>query len=434
MLDPITVIIAAVFVFVILYLIHNQVLKKKLSSLNTEKTELTTRNDLLIQESSDQKSEINKLRELDRQQSSEITKLQTINQNLENKFTEQKEEIAELQSKFTETFKNLANEILEEKTQKFTEQNKSHLDQILNPLRDKIKDFEQKVNDTNEKNRMTNASLIQQIKDLKDLNHKISDDAKNLTKALKGEVKVQGNWGEVILERILEESGLKKGEEFTVQESFSEGSSRLQPDVIIYLPEEKHLIIDSKVSLINYEKMINAESEQHRETYKKALNNSVKSHIDRLQKKHYENIKRLNSPDFVFLFLPIEGAFASVLQQDTEIYQYGLKKHIVIVSPSTLLATLRTIAFIWRQENQTKNALEIAQKSGDLLDKFIGFLEDMKKIDVNISRTRSAYDDAVKKLSEGKGNILNRVKILEEMGAKAKKEMPTKFKKLQMED
>lgn len=336
----------------------------------------------------------------------------------------------ELQEKFTDSFKNLANEILEEKTKKFTEQNKTNLDEILNPLREKIKDFEHKVTETNEKNRQSNTSLIQQIKNLKELNHKISNDANNLTKALKGDVKVQGNWGEVILERILEESGLKKGEEYEKQTSFSENSKRYQPDIIIKLPDDKHIIIDSKVSLINYEKMINAENEDQNLSYLKALNNSVKSHIDRLHKKHYEEIKDLNSPDFVLLFMPIEGSFAVLLQNDSSLYQYALNKHIVIVSPSTLLATLRTIAFIWRQENQTKNALEIARQSGALLDKFNGFLEDLEKIDTNLGRTRKAYDSAVNKLATGRGNLMNRVKSIEKLGAKAKKNMPDKFSKL----
>ena len=362
---------------------------------------------------------------------SEVSRLDTINLNLQEKLNDQKKELEELQAKFTDAFKNLANEILEEKTKKFTEQNKINLDELLNPLKDKIKDFEQKVEHTDEKNRLSNASLIEQIKGLKDLNKKMSDDANNLTKALKGDVKIQGNWGEVILERILEESGLRKGIEYETQArgmglKNDEGSTS-KPDFVIKLPENKHVIVDSKVSLVHYERMISSETEEQREGYLKALNTSVKTHIDGLHKKHYQDLKGLNSPDFVMMFIPIEGVFAVIMQSDNAIYQYAYNKQIVIVSPSTLLATLRTIAFIWRQENQTKNALEIARQGGALLDKFNGFIEDLEKIDVNLKRTQGAYDDAVKKLSTGSGNLVSRAKRIEALGAKAKKQIPEKF-------
>ncbi|MDP8204601.1 MAG: DNA recombination protein RmuC [Candidatus Tenebribacter mawsonii] len=362
---------------------------------------------------------------------SEVSRLDTINLNLQEKLNDQKKELEELQAKFTDAFKNLANEILEEKTKKFTEQNKINLDELLNPLKDKIKDFEQKVEHTDEKNRLSNASLIEQIKGLKDLNKKMSDDANNLTKALKGDVKIQGNWGEVILERILEESGLRKGIEYETQArgmglKNDEGSTS-KPDFVIKLPENKHVIVDSKVSLVHYERMISSETEEQREGYLKALNTSVKTHIDGLHKKHYQDLKGLNSPDFVMMFIPIEGVFAVIMQSDNAIYQYAYNKQIVIVSPSTLLATLRTIAFIWRQENQTKNALEIARQGGALLDKFNGFIEDLEKIDVNLKRTQGVYDDAVKKLSTGSGNLVSRAKRIEALGAKAKKQIPEKF-------
>ena len=362
---------------------------------------------------------------------SEISRLDTINLNLREKLNDQKKELEELQLKFTDAFKNLANEILEEKTKKFTEQNKTNLDELLNPLKEKIKDFEQKVEHTDEKNRLSNASLIEQIKGLKDLNKKISDDANNLTKALKGDVKMQGNWGEVILERILEESGLRKGIEYEAQAKGmglkSEEGSTSKPDFVIKLPENKHVIVDSKVSLVHYERMVSSETEEQRVGYLKALNTSVKTHIDGLHKKHYQDLKGLNSPDFVMMFIPIEGVFAVVMQHDNTIFQYAYNKQIVIISPSTLLATLRTIAFIWRQENQTKNALEIARQGGALLDKFNGFIDDLEKIDVNLKRTQGAYDEAVKKLSTGSGNLISRAKRIEALGAKAKRQIPEKF-------
>ena len=384
--------------------------------------------EILISEIQKTEAELTSQREININSQSEISKLDTMNLNLQEKLNNQKKELEELQVKFTDAFKNLANEILEEKTKKFTEQNRANLDEILNPLKEKIKDFEQKVVHTDEKNRLSNASLIEQIKGLKDLNKKISDDTNNLTKALKGDVKMQGNWGEVILERILEESGLRKGIEFETQVSLTDDEGhRQQPDVIIKLPESKHVIVDSKVSLVHYERMVSSETEEQRKGYLKALNASIKSQIDDLHKKHYHDLKGLNSPDFVMLFVPIEGVFTVIMQNDNTVYQYAYNKQVVIVSPSTLLATLRTIAFIWRQENQTKNALEIARQGGALLDKFNGFIDDLEKIDVNLKRTQGAYDDAVKKLSTGSGNLISRAKRIEALGAKAKKQIPEKF-------
>ena len=372
--------------------------------------------------------EINTEREKLTNSLSEVSKLDTINLNLQEKLNDQKKELEELQAKFTDAFKNLANEILEEKTKKFTEQNKANLDELLNPLKEKIKDFEQKIELTDEKNRLSNTSLIEQIKGLKDINKKISDDANNLTRALKGDVKIQGNWGEVILERILEKSGLRKGIDYETQVSLIDDEGhRKQLDVKINLPEEKHVIVDSKVSLVNYERMVTSETEEQAAGYLKALNLSIKSQIDDLHKKNYQDLKGLNSPDFVMLFIPIEGVFAVVMQHDNMIYQYAYNKQIVIVSPSTLLATLRTIAFIWRQENQTKNAFEIARQGGALLDKLNGFIDDLEKIDVNLKRTQGAYNDAVKKLSTGSGNLISRAKKIETLGAKAKKQIPEKY-------
>ncbi len=351
--------------------------------------------------------------------------------NLEEKLKAEKAELENLQKKFTETFENLANRIFEEKSQKFKTENRTRLDEILLPLKEKIKDFEQKVDHNNERNRLSHTSLIEQIKSLKDLNRRISEEAENLTKALKGDVKIQGNWGEVILERILEESGLTRGIEYESQAKGmglkNEAGSSNRPDVIIKLPEDKHLIVDSKVSLIDYERMTAAADDTEQIIHMKAMSNSVKKHIDGLYNKHYHELKGLNSPDFVLLFIPIEGVFTVLMQQESGIYKYALDKQIVIVSPSTLLATLRTIAFIWRQENQTKNALEIARQSGNLYDSFARFIADLEKIGTNINRAGDAYQDAVKKLSTGKGNLVSRVENLKKLGAKASKQIPEKF-------
>ncbi|MFO7896082.1 MAG: DNA recombination protein RmuC [Candidatus Cloacimonadales bacterium] len=350
------------------------------------------------------------------------------NQALTEKLQTQKEEITTIQERFSESFKNLANEILDDKSSRFTKLNQQNLDAILSPLQEKIKEFQSTVRETNEKNLLSNRGLIEQISHLKEMNQQISEEANNLTKALKGDVKTQGNWGEVILERLLEESGLRKGAEYETQNSYTtDNGKRYQPDVIIHLPDAKDIIVDAKVSLVHYEKFAAAETEEQRLRQVKLLTASVKGHIDGLHKKHYHELKELNTPDFVLLFMPIEGSFATVMQYDNQLYKHALEKHIVVVSPSTLLATLRTIAFIWRQENQTKNALEIARQSGALYDKFEGFLSDLEKIGTNVDRAKEAYDKAVNKLKTGRGNLVGRAEKLKKLGAKASKSIAEKF-------
>jgi DNA recombination protein RmuC len=403
-------------------------LEIRLQNTQSEKSEISIKLNIINEQFEKQAKEQENLRNENTDLQKEISKHIVICDTLREKLEQQKADMELLQQKFTDTFKALANEILEEKTKKFTEQNRTSMDQLLNPLKEKIKEFEYKVEQTNEKSRLSHTSLIEQIKNLKELNIKISDDANNLTRALKGEVKIQGNWGEVILERILEESGLRKGIEFETQMSLkNETGSQSRPDVVIKLPENKHLIIDSKVSMINYERMISAKSELQQQGYLKALSVSVKKHIDDLQNKHYQTLKGLNSPDFVMLFIPIEGVFTVIMQQDSSIYQYALDKQIVIVSPSTTLATLRTIAFIWRQENQTQNAREIARQSGLLYEKFINFLNDLNDIGKNIKRTDEAYINAVKKLSSGRDNLVRKVERLKELGANTNKQIDSTY-------
>ncbi len=358
----------------------------------------------------------------------QLTENKSLKDNLQEKLDQQKNELAEMQKKFSDAFENLANRIFEDKSKKFTAENKQNIDDVLKPLRQRILEFEQKVDATHKESLKSNISLVKQIEYLEKLNKQISDDANNLTKALKGDVKIQGNWGEVILERILEESGLQKNIEYETQSSFTtDEGKRLQPDVIVKLPEDKHLIIDSKVSLISYEKLIASESDEQQHQQLKALISSVKSHIDGLHKKHYHDLKELNSPDFVMLFMPIEGSFTLVSQNDQSLYSYALEKHIVIVSPSTLLATLRTIAFIWRQENQTRNALEIARQSGNLYDAVIRTLEDVEKIGSSLDKATVSYQQAVKHIKTGRGNLVTRVENLKKLGAKANKSLPTSF-------
>ena len=257
----------------------------------------------------------------------------------------------------------------------------------------------------------------------------MSEEANNLTKALKGDVKKQGNWGEVILERVLERSGLTKGQEYEREEVVEGNDANVQrPDVIIHLPDNKHIIIDSKVSLVAYERLMSADTDEQRVTYLKDHVNSLRSHVKLLSEKNYQNAQNLNTPDFVLMFLPIEASFSVAVQGDSDIFAYAWERKIVIVSPTTLLATLRTISSIWKQENQTKNAQEIARLSGALYDKFIGFAEDMTRIKANIDRTSNAYDDAMKKMKDGSGNIIRTAEKIKELGAKTgSKSLPAGF-------
>ncbi len=344
--------------------------------------------------------------------------LKGLNEKLEN----QKKEIAEMQKTFEIQFRNLANEILEEKTKKFTDQNKVNLKDILTPLREKLVEFEKKVEGINKEGIERNSALKEQIESLKEMNRKITQEAENLTKALKGQTKTQGNWGEFILESILERSGLKKGEQYEIQVSrTTDDGRRLQPDVIVKLPEEKQIIIDSKVSLIAYEKYVNSETDREREEALKNHLISIRSHIKELSAKNYQNLYDIGSLDFVLLFMPIEPAFSLAVQHDPNLFTDAYDKNIVIVSPTTLIATLRTIASIWRQENQNRNALEIARQGGLLYDKFKAFTDDLIKVGENLATTKRNYDSAMNKLSTGKDNLIRKTERLKELGAKANK-------------
>lgn len=362
------------------------------------------------------------------QQSQRLAKAEVEFANLREKLVTQKQEMEELQKKFTTEFENVAHKILKQNSQEFTQVNQKNISEILNPLREKIQLFEKKVEDTYEKGLKDQTDLKAELKKLHDLNLKISDEANNLTKALKGDVKKQGNWGEVILERILERSGLTEGREYEKQFSVqSEDGSRLQPDVVINLPDQKHIIVDSKVSLVAYERLVNAADETDRAKHIKDHLLSIRSHIKMLSEKHYQNVKDLNSPDFVLLFVPIESSFSVAIEADQELFSYAWDNKVVIVSPSTLLATLRTIASIWQQENQTRNALEIARQGGALYDKFVNFIADLEKIGNNIDLTRKNYDAAMNKLNDGRGNLVRSAEKLRELGAKASKELPQKY-------
>ncbi|MET0946045.1 MAG: DNA recombination protein RmuC [Flavobacterium sp.] len=355
----------------------------------------------------------------------QLSKKEVDFENLWERHKEQKTEITELQEKFTKEFENLANKILEEKSAKFTEQNSVNMKNILLPLQDKIQGFEKKVEQTHKESIDYHAALRQQIVGLSEMNAQMSKETLNLTKALKGDSKMQGNWGELVLERVLEKSGLEKGREYEVQQSFtnSEGS-RVFPDVVINLPDGKKMIVDSKVSLVAYEKWINEESEILKIDYLKEHVNSIRRHVEQLGNKNYHDLYQIESPDFVLLFIPIEPAFAIALNEDSALYNKAFDRNIVIVTPSTLLATLRTIDSMWANQKQQENAFEIARQAGALYDKFEGFVADLVRIGNKIKDTKNEYDSAMNKLVDGKGNLISSVEKLKKMGAKAKKSLP----------
>ena len=355
----------------------------------------------------------------------QLSKKETDFDNLWERNKEQKEEVEKLQEKFTKEFENLANKILEEKTVKFSEQNKENLKNILTPLQDKIQLFEKKVEDTHKESIDYHAALRQQILGLREMNEQMSKETLNLTKALKGDSKMQGNWGELILERVLEKSGLEKGREYEVQQSFvTEEGNRVFPDVVINLPDGKKMIVDSKVTLTAYERYINEEDEDNKAQHLKEHVMALKRHVDQLSEKNYQDLYQMESPDFVLLFIPIESAFALALNEDTSLYNKAFEKNIVIVTPSTLLATLRTIDSMWTNQKQQENALEIARQAGALYDKFEGFVTDLVKIGKKMDEAKVEYQGAMNKLVDGKGNLVNSVEKLKKMGAKAKKALP----------
>jgi DNA recombination protein RmuC len=345
--------------------------------------------------------------------------------NLWERNKEQKQEVEQLQEKFTKEFENLANKILEEKTVKFTEQNKENLKNILSPLQDRIQLFEKKVEDTHKESIDYHAALRQQILGLREMNEQMSKETINLTKALKGDSKMQGNWGELVLERVLEKSGLEKDREYFVQQSHTtEDGNRVFPDVIINLPDGKKMIIDSKVTLTAYERYINEEDDNLKNQHLKEHVVSINRHVEQLGNKNYQDLYHMESPDFVLLFIPIESAFAIALNEDTTLYNKAFEKNIVIVTPSTLLATLRTIDSMWTNQKQQENAIEIARQAGALYDKFEGFVGDLIKIGKKMDEAKIEYGNAMNKLVDGKGNLITSVEKLKKMGAKAKKALP----------
>ena len=400
-------------------------LRKQAGDLSSAKSAAEEKGRLLEQQNNEIRQQVKEKEALINELNSRLSRKTTENEGLNEKLLNLKKDIEGLQENFRNEFRNLANDILEEKTKKFTEQNRTKLEEILKPLGEKIRDFEKKVEDTYDKESKQRFSLEKEIKNLAELNQQISKEASNLTSALKGQSKTQGNWGETILETILEKSGLSKDREYFVQQSYTnEHGKRMQPDVVVVYPGERSLVIDSKVSLLAYERFASADTKDEQE---KALAEhliSVRQHITELSAKNYQDLYQLKTLDFVILFMPVEPAYLVAMQAQSDLWSWAYERRILLISPTNLIAALRMIANLWRVEYQNKNAIEIARQSADLLDKFVGFVEDLEDVGRKLDSARLSYDASMNKLATGKGNLIRRTEKIKELGAKPTKELP----------
>ncbi|MEJ8801868.1 DNA recombination protein RmuC [Pontibacter sp. H249] len=351
-----------------------------------------------------------------------LTKTETDYEHLNKRLHEQNKELEQLREKFLQQFQSISNQVLMNNAEHFNKASSENLERVLAPLKERIKEFESKVEQTYEKTLKDSVSLKEQITQLATLNQKMSQDALNLTRALKGESKTQGNWGEYLLESLLEKSGLRKGVHYEREEVRQNDDKKVyRPDVIVRLPEGKHLIIDSKLSLVAYEAYCSCEDDDQQEVYLRSHINSIRTHFTDLGRKDYHRLTGINSPDFVMMYIPLEPAFSLALQHDHDLFTDAFERNIVLVTTSTLLATLRTVAGVWRQEDQKRNVIKIAEESGKLYDKFVGFVDDLKTIGKHLEHSQSSYNAAMNKLTDGKGNLIRRVEILRELGAKTSK-------------
>jgi DNA recombination protein RmuC len=343
--------------------------------------------------------------------------------------------LADAKQSLSDQFKNLANEILEDKSKRFTEQNQTNLGALLDPLKLRISEFQSKIEDTYVKEGKERTALGEQVRQLMELNQQLSDDAKNLTRALRGSSKAQGNWGELVLERVLEASGLRKGEEYVVQTSHTrDDGTRALPDVVIRLPEGRSLVVDAKVSLVAYEEFAISEVELDRVAASKRHIDSVKNHIRGLSDKNYHTLYGLKSIDFVLLFVPIEPAFMLAITSDRDLFMDAWNRNVLLVSPSTLLFVVRTVAHLWRQEAQTRNAQEIAKRGAELYDKFVGFVEDMTALGNRLRQAQTEYQGAYGKLTSGRGHLIGQAEKLRALGVKPSKSLPPAMQESALED
>lgn len=404
-------------------------LKGKLNSLQQIANQAAVTQGVLEGQAKQRTAETEQLKNLLKEAQSEtldltnaLTKTETDYEHLRSRLVEQGRELEQLREKFLQQFQSISNQVLMTNAEHFNKASSENLERILSPLKERIKEFEVKVEQTYEKSLKDSISLKEQITQLASLNQQMSQDAVNLTKALKGESKTQGNWGEYLLESLLEKSGLRKGVHYEREEVRQNEESKVyRPDVIVRLPEGKHLIIDSKMSLVAYEAYCSCEDENQQEVYLRSHINSVRTHFTDLGRKSYHRLNGINSPDFVLMYIPIEPAFNLAVQHDYDLFTDAFDRNIVLVTTSTLLATLRTVAGVWRQEDQKRNVIKIAEESGKLYDKFVGFVDDLKTVGKHLESSQSSYNAAMNKLTDGRGNLIRRVEILRELGAKTSK-------------
>ena len=393
----------------------------RITVLEREKNQLATEKEALSSQSNELHANIATLTaQLEAQQTQSIEKIALLN---------------DAKDQLSNQFKVLANAIFEEKSRQFNEQNQHSLDNILSPLKTKLHEFQGKVEEVYVQEGKERSALAQQVKQLMELNQQLSSDAHNLTNALKGQAKTQGNWGEFILERVLENAGLIKGDHYKTQESHTrEDGTRAQPDVIVYLPEGKHLVIDSKVSIVAYNDYANSDDEAIKNLALKRHIDSIKTHIAQLSSKNYHDLYQLKSLDFVIMFIPIEPAFMLAVTQDNEIWQQAWTKNVLLVSPSTLLFVVRTISHLWRQEQQTQNAQDIAKRGGQLYDKLVGFVADLEEVGKRLQQAQKSYDDAFGKFTTGQGNVIAQAQKLKSLGIKTNKSLPVSMTQFTLED
>ncbi len=355
----------------------------------------------------------------------ELARQQSAYQHLQTATAEQIALLSDAKKQLTDQFEQLANRIFDEKSQRFQSHSREALELQLKPFRDQLTEFRGRVDHIYSDENRERGELKEQLKNLQEMNRNISKEAQNLTRALKGDNKAQGNWGEVILERVLEESGLRKGHEYLTQQSFTDASGkRRQPDVIVRLPDDKDIVIDAKVSLIAYERYCSSEDEGERQAFLREHAQSVKAHINGLSTKGYEHIEELRTLDFVFIFIPVEAAFMAAFEHDPELFRNAYEKNIIVVGPTTLLATLRTVQSIWRYERQNQNAEKIAKEAGALHDQFALVVQSLEDVGKHLDRGRDAFDKTMNRMTMGRGNLVGRVSRLEALGAKVKKTLP----------
>ncbi len=421
----ITGFVIAYSLFRILALKRKNVDQGLLNELNVGKSVLEDRIRHYEQENQERNDEFVKERGRNTILEKQISAMDSDTKNLKEKLDLQRKEMLELNEKFKIEFENIATKILKQNTIDFSSENQKTIGQLVNPLKERIEKFEETISKNYKEGLKDQTDLKAEIKILYELNRKISEDASKLTNALKSDSKKQGEWGELILEKVLERSGLVKGQEYLIQYTDrTEDGALIRPDVIVNLPEGKHVIIDSKVSLVAYNEFVNEDDINSKDKYLKMHVDSIKEHVRSLSEKNYPGARKLDAPDFVLMFMPIESAFSAAIQNDPQLFNLAWDKKIVIVSPTTLLATLKTIEAIWKHEKQTQNAIEIARLGGGLYDKFDSFIRDLERIGNQISIARSTYEDAFKKLKTGRGSIISRIKKLQELGAKTSKELP----------